>query len=55
MSEDLMAAAVEELARSLEFVLVLLRDSKKLDPNDYRQTMAGVDRARELARKATTG
>ena len=45
--EDLQEA-VWELAHALEQVLVTLRDSKKMLPQDYQRATRAVDRAREL-------
>lgn len=45
--EDLQEA-VWELAGVVETLLVLLREHKKLMPDDYRRATRSVDRAREL-------
>ena len=47
--EQDLAQAVWELAAALEVLLVLLRDSKRLDGNDYARAAGCVDRARSLA------
>ena len=45
--EDLQEA-VWELAEAVELLLVMLRDSKRLAPQDYQRATRSVDRAREL-------
>ena len=53
MSDDALSEAVLRLAAVAEGLLVLLRDIKRLDTNDYNRWMAEVDEARRLAERVT--